>query len=231
MTAIALALVVLTYAYAVTPTSSYAKPVTNFSGTGTGTMTVTIFGRAPDGGFNIQAQDLWWNAVRPRPMVQCEVYRDGSIICGRDDVLSTAQLALLPLLEQIFDPGTIRTAHYSIPEAVPNNAVAALFDTISPVPNSGGSPNDSGYTGYAVCIVDTTVVYTTPRAHDAATLTIDADGNSIIPCRATRTLHDRTTITYDPARQLPVFVHSVQTGTSASVFGSISVDLKLLSAK
>lgn len=230
MTGIVLALV-LTYAYAVTPTSSYAKPVTNFSGTGTGTMTVKILGRADDRGFNIQAQDQWWNAVRPRPTVQCEVYRDGTILCGPDDVLSTPQLVLLPLLEQIFDPGTIRTAQWRVAEAIPNNAVAALFNNVSPVPNSGGSPSDNGSTGYSVCLVDTTVVYTTSHPNADGTLTIDADGNSIIPCRAARTVHDRTTITYDPARQLPLFVHSEQTGTSASVFGSISVDVKVLSAK
>lgn len=199
----------LKYAYAVNQTSQSAKPITDFTGTGTGTMTVTILGRAADGGLRIQAQDWWWNTIRPQQAVNCEAYADGAIACGQTDPLSDAQLTLLPLLAQQFLPGTTRTAHWSIVAAANYGPGSLRSNTFNP------------------CTVNGTVAYKTAPASDDA-LQVVADGRYDVPCRPAHTVYSKATITYDSAKQLPVLVHNVLSGTTQSVFSSAAIDVKLI---
>lgn len=190
----------LKYSYAVYRTKGSTGPVTQFTGPGTGTMTVTILGSAADGGTNVEAQDFWWNTLRPRQAVQCEVYATGSLKCARTPALSDPQLTVLPLLAQHFTAGTTRTSHWS---------TTAYF-----------------YPSYNPHTVNGTVTYTTAAAQDG-NLTVTASGTYVIPSLGL-TYHNQATIQYDSSKHLPALIHNVRTGTTQSVFDSTSVDAKLI---
>lgn len=192
----------LTFAYAEYPTAKIKGPVTHFSGPGTGTLDVTIAGRAPDGGLVVQARDWWWNAVRPRQTASCELYRNGDFACERYPLLSQGQLAILPLLAENFFQSTAQ--RWEVKRWMRQSYFCGYYSATS------------------------TTVYSVTGTSSNGDVNLDGSGTYRIPCLHEPTIHDRTSMTYDPNTFLPVRVHDETTGTLDSVLTGHSVDLELV---
>jgi hypothetical protein len=193
----------LVYAFTSYPMAKVGHTVRDIAGPGTGRLTVDL-SPAADGGTLVKGTEWYWNALRPRQTVACEVYRGGTMRCNdAPPYPSSAERVLFPLLAAGFFP-----------------------------PSAGGSWKRSYSIAYrkGLFVTDASFAFRTGKTADDS-VTFDGSGVLQQLTGRQRKLYARQTVEYDASRSVPVELHDVRgPAPSYGIYSRRGVDLHLITA-
>jgi len=186
-------------------------------GEGTGTTTIDIVGLAKDGGMKVTATDEWWNAVQPKQSSHCEVYANGSVVCGKAPYnLTVIQVAVVPLLGQNYFKALSGGLTSSWTQSY---SVRATF-----LPGSGAGFAGQVYTWNCESSLNGkgTIPEQPPLVEIQSTGQMQQQGGRYIK------VNQKAGVLYDPRIQMPVYVSELFTFVPRQTTNQYTVELKLI---